>query len=291
VTEIFSRTSSGLLAKHHFYTEPLLWVEGPEDISFYSRVVQGKYCRVMSANGKEECKKLLKQLCDKNSPYVIVMDGDYDAVLLKRSPHRRAVFLKRYAIENYLFHKDPIKNICRDLSNSENATQLVEDTIVAIETHIVRSLYCLVSLDFAHYINGTGNSYFPDHPGSLMSGTKKIEFNRIRIAEKCKEARAVLDSNKMREARRTFRRYVKSHRLVDMVKGHFLFGLIRIYILDIVKKAKGRNCIIDSDALRALIVNDVWNIDRTEEEYQEHTWLKGKLSRALNEASRLKAVA
>ena len=65
----FSRTPPGLAAEHLFYSEILVYVEGYTDIPFYSEVLQGYNCRIISKKGKPECKKfatLLERQSEKN---------------------------------------------------------------------------------------------------------------------------------------------------------------------------------------------------------------------------------
>ena len=105
----FSRTPPGLAAEHLFYSEILVYVEGYTDIPFYNEVLQNYSCRIISKNGKSECKKFATLLEQGNYPYVVVLDGDYDILESTRSLHRRIVWLHRHSFENYLLEEEPVE--------------------------------------------------------------------------------------------------------------------------------------------------------------------------------------
>ncbi|MBC8233001.1 hypothetical protein H8E77_25945 [bacterium] len=74
----FKRTTSGKIAKYLFYDKPLIWVEGDTDIPFYEQILRNYSHRLEAADGKAECLKLAEALIEKDHPYVVILDGDYD---------------------------------------------------------------------------------------------------------------------------------------------------------------------------------------------------------------------
>ena len=97
----FARTTLGKIAQYHFDKYLTVWVEGPTDIPFYEQALRKLDCRVKDAGGKSECLKLAKALKEKDHPYVVVLDGDYDILERRRSWHRRVIVLNRHSVENY----------------------------------------------------------------------------------------------------------------------------------------------------------------------------------------------
>jgi hypothetical protein len=129
----FSRTLSGKQAKYLFYSEPLVWVEGVDDIPFYTELFGTLPVRIEDAGGKPECLKLAQAIIEYDHPYVVVLDGDYGILDRQRSQHRRVVYLHRYSFENYLFEYRPIERVSKKLAKVDPGEELLgsmfKDTI------------------------------------------------------------------------------------------------------------------------------------------------------------------
>ena len=120
----FTRTEYGLRNSHQFYSNPLVWVEGDDDVVYFGYALQDLDVVVKPANGKTNCESLAEELFESNAPFVVVMDGDYDLISkTARRRHRRLVVLERYSIENYLFEAQICEQVCRmcaaDLSGNK----------------------------------------------------------------------------------------------------------------------------------------------------------------------------
>ena len=85
---VFSRTISGKKNKFYFVEKVIVWVEGPDDIVFFDRLLRDMGCKLDPAGGKNECLKLAEGIVEEDLPYVVIIDGDYDVLKRQRSAHR-----------------------------------------------------------------------------------------------------------------------------------------------------------------------------------------------------------
>ena len=57
-------------------------------------------CKALVAD--QDCERLARDVFERDTPHVVIIDGDYDVLSRARSEHRRVVRLSRYGVENYL---------------------------------------------------------------------------------------------------------------------------------------------------------------------------------------------
>ena len=271
----FSRTPSGLSAEYLFYQEILVYVEGHTDIPFYNAILQNYNCRVKSKNGKPECEKLARFLGQDNYPYVVILDGHYDILVRARSQHRRVILLHRHSYENYLFEEEPIKQFCRDRVPSEDSLEepLASDEFKDFAEDIEVKFKDLLILDVAHQRSKTGQKTFFQTPDRFFN----IHFHDDQIQKQQEAAAEGIDIESTDNAKNLVEKYLRDHRLIDLLPGHFAFGIMRRLISNVVGKS------ISNDEIRLYLSRVVWQLVKT----RDHNSLKRRLRRAVREAEQI----
>ena len=274
----FSRTDSGLAAEHLFYPEILVYVEGHTDIPFYDAVLQNYDCRVKAKNGKPECEKLATLLEQDNYPYVVILDGHYDILERARSQHRRAILLHRHSYENYLFEEEPIKQFCSDRVHSEDSLEapLTSDEFTAFTADIEVKFKDLLILDVTHQRSKTGQKTFFRTPDRFF----KEDFRDNEIQKQQEAAAENIHAQSIDEAKNLVGKYLTERRLVDLLPGHFAFGIMRRLISNTVGTS------ISNDEIRLYISREVWRLVKT----RDHNSLKRRLHKAVREAEKIRHV-
>ena len=276
----FSRTPPGLAAEHLFYSEILVYVEGYTDIPFYNEVLQGYNCRIISKKGKPECKKFATLLEQGNYPYVIVLDGDYEILESTRSRHRRIVWLHRHSHENYLLEEDPIEKFRHYRAPLEDSLERLPSSFREIATDTEQKFKELLILDVAHQRAKTGCKVLPKAPDQFFSGPKTADFQDSRIQEQCNKATLYIDEQSVENARILVQKFLKRHRFIDLLPGHFALGIIRRWITHTIDVA---NRISEVD-IRVFLSTEVWRSVNT----RDHNSLKRRLRQAVREAEKIR---
>lgn len=279
---IFQRTDSGLKAKYLFYREPLIWVEGREDITFFSQII-GNH-KIQAAGGKPNCLKLIDNLLKNNGAYVVVLDGDYDILEAIEEPHRCVIILERYSSDNYLFEKQPLEKVCRGYCSASSNGELIGDKFEKLVQHLNDELSELLALDVANHRCNTGLCVCPQRVESLLNQPTGITIAQNRVESICATSRARLDPEEVDRARALVEQYIYNRRIVDILRGHLTFSIIRQLFIYLVKKETGRKPNIDNDGLRFLISLHVWSGTLS----SDHKKLKRKLFSAIKEAEKLR---
>lgn len=291
----FKRTLSGLKVKYLFYQEVLVWVEGPTDIVPIKKLINGLPCRVESANGIEECQKLAEELIERDLPYVVVCDGHYQILVQSRSPHRRLIFLQRHSIENYFFESDIIEQICVsyvETKGGEN-TKLEANEVLSASAYseaielVEQHLQPLIIYEVADYIVGNNIKVLPDHCNHLLENDGLMAKNKVvnSILKKCEPC---FEQRDVQQAVDLIQKFLnKEKRLVDILKGHVVLGIIRRIINKaIYRKTKGKPHPVDNHTLILLLTNIAWDTNAIMG--KDHENLKRRIRRAIREAIRLR---
>ena len=277
---LFSRTSSGLAAEYLFYKDKVLvYVEGHTDIPFYNAVLQNYNCRIKTHSEETDYDKLLEVLVTDDPHYVVILDGHYEILTRRRSKHRRLVLLHRHSCENYLFEEElieqfrysraPLRDTLEKLPSSFN--EILEDTELKFKELLV--------LDVAHQRAKTGYKVLPRGAEQFFVEST-ADFEDSRIQERCSEATLCIDEQSIENARNLVQDFLKRHRFIDLLPGHFAFGIIRRWInytIDV------RQRILEGD-IRVYLSTEVWRLVKT----CDHNSLKTRLRRAVREAEKIR---
>ena len=277
----FSRTLSGLAAEYLFYPEILVYVEGHTDIPFYSAVLQNYDCRIRTYREEKGCDKLTEELVKKDLPYVVIVDGHYEMLERTRSQHRRIVLLHRHSYENYLFETEPIEQFCRDYGASADSLEKLPLNFEAILENITIKFKELIILDVAHQRAETGYDALPDRSDRFFKSQTGVDFLDGQIQQWQTEATNCIDSQNIDNARTLVEEFSRKRRFIDLLPGHFAFGIIRRFIIDTISR---RISNISNDQIRVYLSRLVWQLVRT----NDHNSLKRRLRKAFREAERIR---
>ena len=276
----FFRTPPGLAAEHLFYSEILVYVEGHTDIPFYSEVLQNYRCRIKSKKGKPECETFATLLEQGNYPYVVVLDGDYEILEYSHSPHRRIVSLHRHSFENYLLEEDPIEKFRHYRAPLEDSLDRLPSSFREIAEDTEQKFKELLILDVAHQRAKTGIKVLPKSPDQFFAGPRTADFQDSRIQKQCSKATQGIDKQSIESVRVLVQEFLKTHRFIDLLPGHFAFGIIRRWINHTVNV---RERILEAD-IRVFLSTEVWRLVKT----RDHNSLKRRLRSAVREAEKIR---
>ena len=283
----FIRSDSGRENRDLFYFPKILvYVEGYSDIPFYEEVLQNYNYHLKARGGREECKKLVTALVEKDLPYVVVLDGDYKILERTRSQHRRVVWLHRYSFENYLFEEKPIKQFCRDHAHLEDS---LEELLASSEfTDFIQNIEIkfkdLIILDIAHQRAETGYDTLPDRPDRFFKSQTGIDFLESQIQQWQTETANCIDNQNVDNARALVEQFSKKHRFIDLFPGHFAFGIMRRLIINTINRRHRRTPNISNDTIKIYLSREVWSLVKT----RDHNSLKRRLRRAVREAEQMR---
>ena len=277
----FSRTPSGLAAEYLFYKDKVLvYVEGHTDIPFYNTILQNYNCRIKTYSEETGYHKLLEVLVTNDPHCVIILDGHYGILTRRRSKHRRLVLLHRHSCENYLLEEEPIEQfrysrapLTDTLEKLPNSfSEILEDTELKFKELLV--------LDVAHQRSETGYKVFPKGADQFFAGPRTSDFQDSKIQERCSEATLYVNQQSIEEARTLVQDFLKRHRFIDLLPGHFAFSIIRRWINHTVNV---RQRILEED-IRVYLSTEVWRLVKT----RDHKSLKRRLRSAVREAEQIR---
>lgn len=283
---MFTRTEYGQINKYLFYPEILVWVEGEDDYPFYEPVVHQWPCRIEAAGGKDKCKKLAEKVIENNYPFVVVMDGDYDILEVQENLHQRVLVLKKYSIENYLFERNVMQNVCCKYVGSKDYYEEIGDLFDDLDKEIETNLFNLIVLDIANYRLGLGVDFFPGHAARIMS-LPSLRCKPEQVAAVCGAINPKVRAKDFAVFEQLVKGFVDKARFSDLIRGHFLFDVIRQFLIGCVEKIRDRKIVIDNDSLLVMLSLEFWNAIPTD----VHKNLIDDLSVAITESQSIKTKA
>ncbi len=135
-------------------------------------------------------------------------------------------------------------------------------------------------LDVVHQRAKTGYQVFPKGPDQFFAGPRTTDFQDSRIQEQCNKAALDIDEQSIENVRTLVQDFLKGHRFIDLLPGHFAFGIIRRWINHTVNV---RQRILEED-IRVFLSTEVWRLVNT----RDHNSLKRRLRRAVREAEQIR---
>lgn len=134
----------------------------------------------------------------------------------------------------------------------------------------------LLILDVAHQLSKTGQKTFFQTPDRFF----KVHFQDNEIRKQYAAATSGIQTQSIDEAKNLVEKYLREHRFIDILPGHFAFGIMRRLISNTVGKS------IPNDEIRLYISRVVWQLVNT----RDHNSLKRRLRRAVREAEQIRQV-
>ena len=276
----FSRTPSGLPAEYLFYKDKVLvYVEGHTDIPFYNAVLQNYNCRIKTYSEETDYDKLLEVLVTDNPHYVVILDGHYEILTRSRSKHRRLVLLHRHSCENYFLEEEPIEQFRYSRAPLRDTVEKLPSSFNEILEDTELKFKELLILDVAHQSAKTGCKVLPKGAEQFFVGST-ADFEDNRIQERYSKVTPSIDEQSIEEARTLVQEFLRNHRFIDLLPGHFAFGIIRRWINHTVDV---RQRILEED-IRVSLSTEVWRVVKT----RDHESLKRRLRRAVREAEKIR---
>lgn len=277
----FSRTPSGLAAEYLFYKDKVLvYVEGHTDIPFYNAILQNYNCRIKIYSEETGYHKLLERLVTDDPHYVIILDGHYEILTRRRSQHRRLVLLHRHSCENYLLEEEPIEQFRYSRAPLTDTLEKLPSSFSEILEDTELKFKELLVLDVAHQRVETGYKVFPKGADQFFAEPMTSNFQDSKIQERCSEVTQYIDEQSIENARILVQDFLKVHRFIDLLPGHFAFSIIRRWINHTVNV---RQRILEGD-IRVYLSTEVWRLVKT----RDHNSLKRRLRSAVREAEKIR---
>ena len=276
----FIRSDSGIENRDLFYLPKILvYVEGYSDIPFYEEVLQNYNCHLKVRGGNEECKKLVEDLVQRNSAHVVILDGHYEILTRTRSKHRRVILLHRHSHENYLLEEELIEKFRHYRAPLEDSLDRLPSSFREIAEVTEQKFKELLILDVAHQRAKTGCKVLPKAPDQFFAGPRTANFQDSRIQELCNKVNVYIDEQSIENVRTLVQDFLKRHRFIDLLPGHFVFGIIRRWINHTVNV---RQRILEED-IRVYLSTEVWQLVKT----RDHNSLKRRLRKAVREVQQM----
>lgn len=107
-------------------------------------------------------------------------------------------------------------------------------------------------------------------------------FDKDKIEKRYDENAKDIDDAALKKAHDLIKKYITKRRFVDMLKGHIIFGILRLLIFNSIKKEKGKRPNIDNAGLLMMLSNEVWQTKAT----IDHSSLSRRLINAIKEVKK-----
>ena len=281
---MFSRTLAGLVNKFLFYPKPIVWVEGYDDFPFYEPIIKDSNCRIETACGKDNCLVLAQNIIQKDYPFIVILDGDYGILENQGNPHKRVILLKKYSIENYFFDLSLMQKICSKYIGTEEYLTEIDTLFRKTERDLQNSLFDLVVLDVTNYRKDMGLKVFPEKADPVLD-VKKMRCISGKIQEIYNLLIGEFKEEDIFEMKALIETFLQKNSFTDLLRGHFLFGVLRYFIFNCVRNLKSdRKPNIDNDSLLIMLSLELWNIIPT----TSHRTLLQDVKEAATDAWRIK---
>ena len=259
-----------------------MWLEGGTDYPMFEPLARSMNCVLRPAGGVEECRKLARAMMKAELPYIVVMDGDYEILRRQRSRHRRVVLLARHSIENYCAEPELLERVCRGYSQGEVTRGVVGAEFARLLGQLESELKELVALDIACI--ETGEKVLEGSILSLLVAKPPPVFDQTRIKRVVREKeRCDGDGTGRKVAGELLARFLARRRFVDILQGHWVFQLIRWFMVRELKRVEVKMQ-MDDKGLRMVFAAEMWG----DAKLQDHASLRRRLRRAILEARRMR---
>ena len=119
----------------------------------------------------------------------------------------------------------------------------------------------------------------PEKSDEFFKKKKKVDFLDSQI-EQYIEAAKYINKQESNDTAALVKQFLRDHRFVDLLPGHFAFGIIRRFIIYTVNPKRN----ISDDEIRVYLSRMVWGLVET----NDHESLKNRLHAAVREAEKIR---
>ena len=279
----FSRTATGQVNQYLFQRIPIVWVEGVDDVPQVQQMLIGIKCKVKSAGGRANCEVLIDSLKADDSPYVVLVDGDYEILISTRSRHRRGLTLLRHSMENYFCEVEIIEHVCRLLGGEAHKEVSLRRLFGRVVPRFERGMTGLVESDVAAWVKNCRRSFFPKNADAILAKEQPIVENSM-VKRFLDRVPAELKPSDLSEARKLIGEFAEGREKLHIVRGHIVFGFVRKLIRCHLKNC-GRRRTLDDQSLRAILAVATWDRPAID----DHRSIRRRIRRATRQAASLLA--
>jgi hypothetical protein len=281
----FTRTKTGIVGKWRFYPIPTVWVEGPSDILFYEPILGDLGCRIEPFHGAENARALIDDLRQNSYPYAVILDGDYSILNSSARLHRNVVVLRKYSFENYLWEEGSINQACLRHAQCGEKEDRIGPEFERLTQHLEESLSQLVTLDVAARKVNPAPKVLPDKIELLLENNQSHYLDRNKISIIICKVEKLLNEQDLSDARKQLDLFLKKYKLVDIIKGHILFGILRNLFVNISEGIRGKRVTVNDELLTQIMAEMVWRRVPSD----EHRKLKRKIRAVVRRIIELRA--
>ena len=275
----FVRTPKGQGATYLFIDAPVIWVEGPSDIPFYDGILKGS-CRLQSAGGRLNCERLARDVFERDTPYVVIIDGDYDVLSRVRSEHRRVVRLSRYGMENYLAEHAVIDRVVAGYTREQHQAGPVPEFETLTTTADL--LLPHVAFDIAARARGLCKGGLPDGCDQFVGGQASFVPDESLLSIWRKNHCRGIPFSSLLAARRVLKSFCSKKRLIDVLPAHFVLCLLHRCLRAAIVRTTGKkkSARIHESTTLASLCRVVWEMPLPS---SDHKSLRRRIVVAVNE--------
>lgn len=256
--DVFQRTQSGKAAKPLFVAQVICYVEGTDDVAFFSPIRDLLHIKFEPAYGKPNALDLARKLQRDNLKYVVLLDGDFDAFLGKTLSHARIIYLNCYAIENLFWDSLIVQRAAADYVGID------EDDISSC-THLEdfekanrAIIEALVTYDLACHLENCGRSLCPRHCDEMLNGVGlKVKNGWLSSFEK--QAKDI-PSAFYDDAKNRLNLSIHPDSIAFYLRGHLAFGIVRRAFLFACQSNMGRKPQMEARTLLRLLGEAFWRV-------------------------------
>ncbi|MDR7192929.1 DUF4435 domain-containing protein [Luteimonas terrae] len=234
----------------------ILYVEGVDDVSFFSPLVGELEIRCEPAYGKINVSELAGRLVGGATGYAVVMDSDLDDFIGGKISHPSVYYLPCYSIENLPALDEVLDIVASEYcGRSEAGGEAVDALISHLRDH-GETYYDTVVYDVVTRLAGEPNALVPSHcdvifgnkPGLTMCADWK-ESVRTAVRELGRNHEAVRAQLSLLQPYEVVIRYLR---------GHIIFGLLRRLFSKVVRLMTGQRVNVDNRAFLRMLSDAFW---------------------------------
>ena len=253
----FTRSDEGMRNSYLFYSKVLVWVEGDDDVVFYSFAVDQDKVLLKPAGGRPKCEMLADAIVERDLPYVVITDGDYELLRGKTRRSRRVIELRRYSIENYLAEPEVCEQVVRLLSAQMPDGSLSDGLIPELANEIDSSLRALICVDASLVMSGATDSAMPNRIDELLCTNDRCKLDHALVDRLLQNKKPLVNDQHYKEVEDLVGDYIRDRPITHLLRGHLLFGALRFFISRSVKAIANYRPTND-EALKAIFASVVW---------------------------------
>ncbi|MBY5982770.1 DUF4435 domain-containing protein [Halomonas sp. DP5Y7-2] len=221
-----------------FYrVERIVYVEGEDDIIFWEFLFEklaGISVKAEEAGGKGKLESRMDEVRNGEANFFVAIDSDFDW-MNEDCSHPKIYSTFGYSMENSMITEESLqKLICRvaKVSRHQVSTEKCREWLFSIED----AVQSLVLADAANRHQDAGLSVVSDNCDRFLVSKKSSQLSAQKISSHIEGLD--IDIPQEFKNRFSFRMNTKGLRLIDVIRGHFLFSAAFRFVKEYVAELK-----------------------------------------------------